>query len=236
MQRVGLSARRYIGVYSGFCLIKTEFGICFKLNSEVNMEKTDYSLAGWLAVVQAILFPLTIIWGLVEAGIAGRLTGMTRPFIGPSDLIMVAFTGIAVYTLLMFRKLLNERYDYHELDLLILISVWWAIMFQMVGLGLGVIAMVYWPIDKIILAVVYLIFMSSAMVTIGIVDILIAIKILKIKEKFGEFIRLFAYVTIVAGLCEVSVIFSPISVVLVPVSAVILALIFFRDKYEVEFV
>jgi hypothetical protein len=200
------------------------------------MEKSNYSIAGWLAIVLAILFPLTIILGIIEAGLAAGLLGMNKPFIGPSDLLMVVFTVIAVYVLLMFRKLLNERYDYHELDLLILISVWWAIMFQVVGLGLGVLTIIYWPIDELLIAVVYLVFFVSAMVTIGIVDILIALKIFKIKEKFSEYIRVFAYVSIVAGICEITVIFSPVSLVLVPVTAVVLALIFLRDKYEVEFV
>ena len=60
--------------------------------------------------------------------------------------------------------------------------------------------------------------------------------LLKIKENFGEFIRAFAYVTLVAGICEISVILSPISLVLIPVTGVVLSLIFFRDKQEVEFV
>lgn len=200
------------------------------------MEKSNYSIAGWLAIVQAVLFPLTIILGIVEAGLVAGLFGLKRPFIGPSDLLMVIFTAIAIYTFLMFRKLLNERYDYHDLDLLILISIWWAIIFQAVGLGLGVIAMLYWPVDKVIMVVVYLVFMTAAMVTIGIVDILIAVKLLKIKETFSEYVRVFAYITIIAGICEVSVIFTPLSLVLIPVTAVVLALIFFRDKHEVEFV
>jgi hypothetical protein len=39
-----------------------------------------------------------------------------------------------------------------------------------------------------------------------------------------------------AGICEVTVLFSPFSLVLVPVTAVILALIFFRDQHVTEFV
>jgi hypothetical protein len=202
----------------------------------IEMEESKYRLAAWLAVVQAVLFPATIVVGIVEAGLAAGLFGVRRPFFGPSDLLMILFTGIAVYTLLMFKQLLNERYQYHDLDLLIIISVWWAIVFQIAGLGLGLIAMVYWPIDRIILLVVYLVFMTSAMVTIGIVDILIAVKVLKVKEVFSEYIRGFAYVSLVAGICEVTVLLSPLSLVLVPVTAVILALIFFRDQQEVEFV
>ena len=118
------------------------------------MEKRDYTLAGWLAVAQAVLFPLSIVWGIAEAGIATGLMGIKRPFLGPSDLLMVLFTGIAVYTLIMLKKLLNERYDFHDIDLLIIISIWWAILFEVGGLGLGLLAMLYWPIDEVLMAVV----------------------------------------------------------------------------------
>ena len=38
------------------------------------------------------------------------------------------------------------------------------------------------------------------------------------------------------GICEVTVLLTPIALLLVPVSAIVLALIFFRDQQEVEFV
>lgn len=200
------------------------------------MEENKYSLAGWLAIVQAILFPVGIVLGIIEAVAAAKLFDIKRPFIGPADLLMIVFTVIAVYTLLMFRKLLHERYNYHELDLLILISIWWAIVFQSIGLGLTAFTTFVWPVDKILFIVVYVVFMTGAMVSIGIVDILIAVKLLKDKESFSEYIRGFAYVTMAAGICEVTVLLSLLSIVLVPVSAIILALVFFRDKQEVEFV
>lgn len=77
-------------------------------------------------------------------------------------------------------------------------------MFQVIGLGLGALTMVYWPIDRILLLIVYLVVLASAMVTIGIVDIMIAVRLLKEQEIFSEFMRGFAYVTLVAGILEVS--------------------------------
>jgi len=74
------------------------------------------------------------------------------------------------------------------------------------------------------------------MVTIGIVDILIAVKLLKIKETFSEYIRGFAYISMAAGICEVTVLLSPLALILIPVSAIVLALIFLRDQEAIEFV
>lgn len=200
------------------------------------MEENKYKLAGWLAVVQAVLFPAAIVIAIIEAVAAAELFNIRRPFVGPADLLMIIFTVIGIYTILMFRKLLHERYQYHDLDLLILVSIWWAIVFQVIGLGLSVITTFMWPVDKIMFAVIYAVFFTGAMVSIGIVDILIAVKLLKDKENFSEFIRGFAYVTMAAGICEVTVLLTPLALILIPVSAVILALVFFRDRQEVEFV
>lgn len=200
------------------------------------MEENKYKLAGWLAVAQAVLFPVAIVLAIIEAVAAAEFLGIKRPFVGPADLLLVIFTAIGIYTLLRFRSLLHERYQYHDLDLLIIISIWWAIMFQIFGLALGVITSIMWPVDKVLFAVIYAVFMTGAMVAIGIVDILIAIKLLRVKENFSEYIRGFAYVTMAAGICEVTVFLSPLSLVLIPISAIVLALIFFRDQHEVEFV
>ncbi len=200
------------------------------------MESDKFAFAGWLAVVQAIIFPVAFVIGFIEQGIASGLFDVERPIFGPSDILMLIFTAIGVYVLLMFKKLLNEHYEYHDLNLLIYISIWWAIMFEVIGLGLGLIMILYWPVDKVLFAVIYLVFLAAAMVTIGIVDILIAIKILKIKEHFSELIRALAYITMGAGICEVSVLLAPLSLILIPVSAIVLALIFFRDRQQVDYV
>jgi hypothetical protein len=174
--------------------------------------------------------------GILEAVVAGGVFHVKKPFIGPSDMMMIGFTAIGVYTMLMFRRLLHERYEYHELDLLIIISIWWAIMFQAIGFVLNVLAMIYWPVDVIVMAVTMAVFFTGTMVTIGIVDIMIAIRLLKGTVAFSDNIRYLAYVTMVAGICEVTVFLSPLMFFLIPVSAIFLAMVFFRDRQEVEFV
>jgi len=200
------------------------------------MEENKYKLAGLLAVVQAVLFPVAMSIGIIEMVVAKEMFNVRRPFIGPSDLFMIAFTACGVYTLLMFRRLLHERYDYHELDLLIIISIWWAIVFQIIGLVLNALAMIYWPVNIFVMALTFAVFFTGAMVSIGIVDIMIATRLLKGAVAFSDNIRYLAYVTMAAGICEVTVLLAPFSLILIPISAVILAMVFFRDRQEVEFV
>ncbi len=200
------------------------------------MEENKYRLAGWLAVVQAILFPIMFLIGAIEAGIAQGVFHFKGQFIGPSDLVGVVFTIIAIYTLLRFRALLNERYNYHDLDLLVTISIAWLVVFQVLGLAIGLASMILSPVDEVVQVVVLAVFFTAAMVSIGIVDILIAVKLLKVRDVFGDYIRTYGYISMIAGICEVTVFLTPLALLMVPVSAVVLALIFFRDQEAPEFV
>ncbi|MGB2770553.1 MAG: hypothetical protein WBC88_12575 [Candidatus Zixiibacteriota bacterium] len=199
------------------------------------MDENRYQLAGWLAITQAILFPLAFVISIAQGVIGIAAFGYRGPVFGPSDLLFIIFTGISVYTLTMFRKLLNERYNYHDIDTLIILAICWGIVYQISSLALRIWVVMIWPVSETALTVVYLVFFAVSMITAGIIDILIAVKLFQIRQSVNKLVRAFTYITLVSGLAEVSVVLAPIALFLVPVSCVILGLIFFR-KEEVEFV
>jgi hypothetical protein len=116
------------------------------------------------------------------------------------------------------------------------LSIWWIVAFQIIGIVLSVFYIVAQPIPDIVSAIVFGVYISVSMVTIGIIDILIGIRLLRDKEQFSELLRAFAYVSLVAGILEVSILLSLLAVLLVPVSLVIMGLIFLRDKQDVQYV
>ena len=87
------------------------------------MSHNRYTLAGWLAIVQAILFPLAILSSIVQTAIGAAKFHLQKPILGPSELLFIAFTVIGVYVILTFKKLLNDRYENHDLDVLIILSI-----------------------------------------------------------------------------------------------------------------
>ena len=200
------------------------------------MPENRYSLAGGLAIAQAVLFPLAFGMSIFQSIIGKAAFRYHGPVIGPSDLLFIIFTGIGVYVLLMFRKLLNERYNYHGIDTLIIISIWWSILFQISSLGMKAWAIALGLEPRLTLVLIYLSFFTVAMLTIGIVDILIAVRLLKIKDKLNDLLRAFAYITIIAGILEASIVLSPLALILVPVTCVILGMVFLREKEQAEFV
>jgi hypothetical protein len=202
--------------------------------------ENKYSLAGWIAITQAIIFPAMFAVGLFERIIVEKAFGPQGPMFGLSfglsDVMSIAFTGMAVYTLSKFRELFKEYHNYTAIDVLLVISIWWAITFQVGGLLLLAAHMVLGPVSELATGLVYGSFLGVFMIAIGVVDIIIGIRILREGERFSQLIRAFGYVSLIAGIAEVSVIFVPLSLILVPVSLLIMGLIFLREKHEVEFV
>jgi len=200
------------------------------------MGEKRYALAGGLSIAQAIIFPLAFFMSIIQGIIGISAFGYRGPTFGPSDLLFIIFTAMSVYTLTMFRRLLHEYFDFHAIDTLITIAIIWNVLFQILSLAVRGVLFVLWPVPEIVTAIVYISFMTVTMVVAGVVNILIAVKILKVKDTFNDLIRAFGYVTMAAGILQSTIILSPLALILAPVLSVILAIIFLRDKENVEFV
>ena len=209
------------------------------LNVQEAKEMSDnrFQTAGWLAIVSAILFPLGIVLRIGQGLIGFSKFRFNAPTFGPGEIVFLVYLVFIVYVLLMFRKLLNERYNLHDLDALILISIWWGIIFQAGSYILwGLFALMSPPVSEAAIGITYFLFKAVAMITIGVVDILIAVKLLKIKEILNDLLKAFAIISLAAGICELTVILSPISWILVPVSCIIIGMMLLQENEGLEFV
>ena len=79
-------------------------------------------------------------------------------------------------------------------------------------------------------------FVALFSVAMGIVDFMIASRMLRTIERFTPLIKWFAYLTMVAGVCEVTIVLIPLALLIVPVNCILLGLILLRANEEVEFV
>jgi hypothetical protein len=70
----------------------------------------------------------------------------------------------------------------------------------------------------------------------GTISIIMAIKLMKIKEQASDPLKFYIYLLLISGIITISVIFSPFMVLLLPILSINLAVIFFRDRQQVEFV
>ncbi len=200
------------------------------------MNDNRYALAGWAAIAQAVIFPTAFVVGIIQGIIGAAAFHYHGPMLGPADMMFLVFTALAVYTLYMFRKLLNERYSFHDVDFLITAAILWNIIFQISSLALKFIALVLSP-PEIVVPVLFISFITVSMVTAGIIDILIAARLLQLKDTVSDLMKAFIYITMASGILQVSVVLSPLALLLVPISCAILGTIFLRgQREEVEFV
>ena len=173
----------------------------------------------------------------MAAGVIGAAAFEYRgPIFSPADLLFLAVTGMSVYTLMKFKELLNERYNFHALDVWLPVAIWLGVAFQIGSIAMRVFMISVWPVSVTAYTIANVGFMVLFMVTAGIIDIVIAVILLKAKGMFSGRIDVYAYILLASGIMELTVILVPIvGFLLYPVSQVILAMIFF-DKEDVEFV
>jgi len=200
------------------------------------MESNPYRLAGWLAVAQVVLFPVGMIMAFAQELIGREMFGRHLVTIGPGDVVLWVSAICAIYCLLKLKSLLHERYDFYQADLLITLAIWWTIIFHVVGLFIGVAEMFLSRAPEEVIKIIEGGYLATAMVTVGAIDIILGVLLLRIQGADNGLMRAYAILTLIMGICEITVIGAILSLLLMPVSLILLAMIFFRDEQTPEFV
>lgn len=202
-----------------------------EIAGDVKLDSNRFTLAGWLAIVGAVTLPLGVGLGIAE--LVSGIAYPDEPGFYLSDWVGLIGTCVAIYVLLRFRTLLHERYEYHGIDGLIIANIVWLLMHQLVSLYVASTGAMG---ERAMLPII-VVYMCFAAVTVGVIDIVIAARLLKSPAMLNDMIKAFAYITLAMGICEVTMLFMPLALLMIPVSMVILALVFFRSNdEELEFV
>jgi hypothetical protein len=202
----------------------------------MSMSENRYSLAGWLSLAAAILFPLGFVIGIAQGVISAAVFEYTGPIIGPSDLLFIAVTAIHIYAIVMLRKLLHEHYEFFEADTLITLVIWWNIAFQVGGLLFKALQVMIGSPGDVFFVVFFLSFMVLGFVSAGIINLMLGIKLLKLKDGAGDLMKAYSYVVVLAGGLQLTVVLAPLSLILVPVLSVILGMLLLKESESAEFV
>lgn len=202
------------------------------------MNENPYSRAGWLAIVSIGLVPLSLICYFVFTVIPAKMMGFAPPSLGIHTLVDFAGMFIGIYIALKFRELLHDHYSFFEVDHLIIADIILLIFIQVSGLALSGIETLTTgaPNAEIFLGVLVIIWLSVICLVGGTISIMMAIKLMKIKEQASEPLKFYIYLLLISGIITISVIFSPFMVLMLPLLSINLAVIFFRDHQQVEFV
>ncbi|MCP4568837.1 MAG: hypothetical protein GY841_14765 [FCB group bacterium] len=184
--------------------------------------RNNYRLAGWLTIIMAILIvPQVLLAILFEVTAKGHpLANILMGAIYLSNAI------IGVYILYMFRVMLNERYDFHLVDVLINILIAFNVL-SMLNSLLGMIANL-----EMIISILTIVLM----IPYGIVQIIFAVRMLKLDDDLFGLLKPFAYTMMAAGICAATIILLLPGLLVAIVNLVIMGMIFLRAKEQVEFI
>lgn len=187
------------------------------------MKARDFKVAGYVAILAAAAFVVEIV--VTFASQTSAYGELVSPSLVTMTLVLhVAFASYATYCL---RSFLNERYQFHGTDSLILLLVGAGIVFGLALIGSG-----YFldPRTAILMKI-------GPGVVLGVISIIFGYRLLAVDSDIGGFKKPFAYIHISAPLCFMSVVLAPLGLLLLIIASTLLALIFFvEEDQELEFV
>ena len=179
----------------------------------MTITKEQLHLAGWLSITNAIFaIPcIAMSWFLETIGGAGAKLSQA--------ILTLVSLGLFVYVISSLRKLLNSRFQFHDIDTYISLLIWGNVALTMLSvLSLGSRRLEMAINILTILAFVYF----------GILSIMFATRLLRLPGGLYGLLKPFCYITVISGICFITVILSPVGIVVGAVGDVILGIIFFR--------
>jgi hypothetical protein len=188
--------------------------------------QTDrYSLAGWLAIVSAVLLVpeigLAVFLGFISSGL--------DILVAPIHIVNLA---IGIYILYVFRRLLNQQFHFRATDVLITVLILVNVVFFFVGLlelAVNTIGLALLSEHELSLVTMVL------FVPFSLLTIVFGVVLLKLKDDLFGLLKPYAYTTIASGVCGATIILAPIGLLAAVAALVMLGMIFLRAKREAEF-
>ena len=204
------------------------------------MQNKDYFLPGIAALVLAVIFPLywfNEIWFGSVGWPDALMANITS--VNLSDLVFLVIGLLSIYVYLSLRNILNDQLNFKKIDLLLMLLIGVHVIF-LATLGLDVAAALLSEQTVLQFQDTFIGIGLTAgvgtMVLFGLLDILIGAVLLKNSENLPTLLKIFALVTLIQGVLEISVIMSFVSLLSFPVSLIILAVYFLRKPESLEVV
>jgi hypothetical protein len=132
---------------------------------------------------------------------------------------------VGMYVLSVFRRLLNERYGFHDVDNWITTLMLCYGLAALIGFaGLALIS------QSTVITATLIVYGTSSLVSI-----VYAAKLLRLEFDLSGLLRPYAYTTIASGICGVTIVLGPLGNLIFMVSLIVLGIILIRARAESEY-
>jgi len=192
------------------------------------MNEPNYQLPGWAAITAAVLaLPMIIVGMIIEISMHTK-PALAATLLLPDVLLTAVWVTCGLYALARFRSFLNQRYDFHEVDGLIVAILIGSALLTIVSM-VGRIAVVLLGLGPKG-AVPFIVAIVAIGVPLSVLSIVFAVKLLRLEADLGGLKKAFAYTTIAAAVCFATLILAPLGMVIDAASNVLLGMVFLRRE------
>ena len=204
------------------------------------MTNYDYWRPALTAVLLAVLYPLYWILEFTAGGNFPPDDFAEYMRWSPLDWLFVVVGGLSIYLYLSLRKVLTEQLNYTGIDIPLLILVAVTVVFFF-GLSISQAVLLLSAGDSVaayenIAEVVGVTVLVGTIIISGVAEILIGCLLLRDSNHMPPPIKIFAIITLIMGIFDLTVIFSFISLFIYPVSMLVLATYFLSKPEMIEVV
>jgi hypothetical protein len=175
--------------------------------------KGHLNLAGWLSITNAIFTIPAIAMSFFLESMEGTEARIAQA------ILVVASLGLFVYILLSLKQLLNSRFRFHDVDIFISYLLWGNLSLSLFHI-LSLVNKEFESAVSILSVMAYIFF--------GILSIMFATKLLKLPDSLYGLLKPYCKITIVSGVCFVTIILLPVGILAGAITDVILGVIFLR--------
>ena len=177
------------------------------------MTKEKLNLTGWLSITNAIFAIPSVAMYLFLGTIVGPGAKLAQA------ILTLVSVGLLVYILTSLRKLLNSRFQFHDVDIYISLLIWGNVVLSILSLFALESELFEWAMG--ILSTIALIFQ-------GIILIMFATRLLRLPGNLYGLVKPYSYTSIVSGVCAITIILFWAAMIAGAVADAILGIIFFR--------
>jgi len=201
--------------------------------NEENIDRVDpqrYEFVGWLSITSAVLlFPSMLLGIILEVGRGPVVLALLIPYV----LVFGLSVGLSLYALHRFKGLLNDRYQFHDVDNLITAIVILGSVMLVVAIGARVVGTfvginVQDHSTLIPFAFAGAVFFAMIGLPLCILSIIFAVKLLRLRDDLNGLLKPYALTTIVASAMFATLILAFLGFFLDAACSVMLGLIFLR--------
>jgi len=194
-------------------------------------KENEFAVAGYLAIAAAVLILPSFVLSIATEVAKLRAPEMVLPLLIPYFAVTICYTIAAIYAVLKFRLLLNKRHDFHAIDGLITAIVIGVIAMTLYALPLKFFGLTG-VLDQPPLVFLAVIPVAIVGIVLGILGIIVGARLLNLPAENTSYYRVYAWLSIVAGVCFVTFFLSPLGGLIDAAANIVLAMLFLKPDAE----